>query len=966
MANKPKIKVDADLSSFGAELEKLKQNIGQLGETLKSQSGKEHFNFKGSSKELNALIAQAEKLTAALDKGDKKTAQYAKNLKAAKETMEQAAKLALKLEEAGTAKTRKVSNYFGNYSADLAEEHDEVARAVAQERERAAQAAKYAADERARMAKWAGRASKFIGFAGGNLMGGGGGYSTLGAGLGSMLPGPLGMIGGTIGGMIGGAADRFISPAREEAKTYSELRRSVGSTATDFEQLRDSLRSVIDGMGVTDNEAANLAKQFAHTASLTGDATDTIARGISTSTGFAQGYGISPQQSSSFFASMRLSGAVNNDKDSRRLAMMIGESVQRGGTSAKMDEVLAAISGYVKHSTQQMLTATNGGQYSSYLASLTGSQYAGLKGDPNNAAALMSMMDAGVASGGTMGEASQFHWLQARQAAFKGMSAMDNSLMQTAGATGDLSGLFAPGSPSYDNASAEAKAQMDRTRQSILASGFRNNFEVGMAHIKAISGGDSYLENANFRGMFGGNPQQAAALMLRMKNDPGLGGFEKELGKYGINLDNVNVSQIAALSELVGGGDQVMARQYEKLLGSGKLSKAELDAADKTMAEEGYGEEFKKMLFKLTEKYDADDGLRAQTTQIDISNRIHEKVSDLVSIETDAREYLLRILDHYKEAAPVINRMIDDFKGNAPLSGKSLAGGKWIDRDRGPFGIGGTYMGEVDDTLKSITMSGSQKEKDRIYNEFVNKVINNQDKYPAETIHWLNSAVGVPDARKKNPLGSDTSSPTIHSDIAPTRTEPDYAGIATRLMNDNPGLKDFQAAAIVGNLAHESGNFKTLQEQKPLAGRGGYGWAQWTGQRRKAFEAYARRNGFALDSDAANYGFLNEELKGSHNSAMQALLKTGNLEDATRVFQDKFESPAAGYEHFNSRLQYANGALDQIPASQRKAQGQSATSNGSPQAFRIQNEITLLDRNRNLLAEPFISLSMSGPLPAGL
>jgi hypothetical protein len=961
MANNPKIKVDADLSSFGAELEKLKQDIGQLSETLKSQGGKEHFNFKGSSKELNALIAQAEKLTAALDKGDKKTAQYAKNLKAAKETMEQAAKVALKLEEAGTAKTRKVSNYFGNYSADLAEEHDEVARAVAQERERSAQAAKYAASEQARLAKWAGRASKFIGFAGGNLMGGGGGYSTLGAGLGSMLPGPLGMIGGTIGGMIGGAADKFISPAREEAKTYSELRRSVGSTATDFEQLRDSLRSVIDGMGVTDNEAANLAKQFAHTASLTGDATDTIARGISTSTGFAQGYGISTQQSSSFFASMRLSGAVNNDKDSRRLAMMIGESVQRGGTSAKMDEVLASISGFVKHSTQQMLTAANGGQYSSYLASLTGSKYAGLKGDPNNAAALMSMMDAGVASGGTMGEASQFHWLQARQAAFKGMSAMDNSLMQTAGATGDLSGLFAPGSPSYDNASAEAKAQMDRTRQSILASGFRNNFEVGMAHIKAISGGDSYLENANFRGMFGGNPQQAAALMLRMKSDPGLGGFEKELGKYGINLDNVNVSQISALSELVGGGDQVMARQYEKLLGSGKLSKAELDAADKTMAEEGYGEGFKKMLLKLTEKYDTDDGLRAQTTQIDISNRIQEKISDLVSIETDVREYILRLLDRFGVASPVFDRMVSGFKGDKPISGQSVAGGSWF--HGGKNFNGSKYMEEVDDALKNIGMAGSQKEKDRLYTEFIGKMLKHPENYPSEAIDWARNANGITDIQQKRNrsiLGVDTDKPTIPSSIQPA-----YSDLTARLMNDNPGLKDFQAAAIVGNLAHESGNFKTLQEQKPLAGRGGYGWAQWTGSRRKAFEAYARRNGLAMDSDAANYGFLNEELKGSHNSAMQALLKTGNLEDATRVFQDKFESPAAGYEHFNSRLQYANGALDQMPAAQRKAQGQGAMNNGSTQAFRIQNEITLLDRNRNMLAEPFVSLSMSGPLPAG-
>jgi len=607
VANNPKIKLDADLSSFDTELNKLKTAIAQVGDALKTETGKAHFNFDGSQKELNALLTQTDRLTAALEKGDKASKQYAKNLKAAQEAMAGAAKL----ENLGDTKTNKASNYYRNYSGELTEEYHTTTSQQALQREREKFQAQQAQDRHAQQTKWANRAVKFAGFVGGSVMGGGGTYSTLGSSLSYAVPGPLGLVAGAIGGMVGGAADRTIGPARQEAIQYSELRRSIGSTSNDFESLRDSVRSVIDGLGVTDNEAANLAKQFAKTASLSGDSVKDIARGIGTSAGFAQGYGMSPEQATSFFATMRLTGNTQNDKDSRRLALMIGESVQKGGTTARMDEVLGAISSFATKSAQQTLTTPSVGEFSSYLGSLTGSKYAGLKGDPGSSAHLLNMADDAVRSGGTMGEASQYHWLQARQSAFKGMSALDNGIMQGAGLTGDLAAQFAPGSAVYDNASAADRAKMDRTRESIQASGMNNNFKVGMTHIKAISHGDSYLENSNFRGMFGGNAQQAA-LMMHMQKGGGVGGFEKELAKYGVNLDNVNVSQIAAYSSLLGGGDQAQAKQYEKLLGSGKMSASELDAADKVMASEGYGENFKKMLFKLTEKYDTDDGLKCK------------------------------------------------------------------------------------------------------------------------------------------------------------------------------------------------------------------------------------------------------------------------------------------------------------------------------------------------------------------
>lgn len=76
-------------------------------------------------------------------------------------------------------------------------------------------------------------------------------------------------------------------------------------------------------------------------------------------------------------------------------------------------------------------------------------------------------------------------------------------------------------------------------------------------------------------------------------------------------------------------------------------------------------------------------------------------------------------------------------------------------------------------------------------------------------------------------------------------------------------MRDFKialddSAAILGNLGHESGGFASLQETHPTVpgSRGGFGWAQWTGQPRRSFEAYTKRNGLDPASDKANDGWL--------------------------------------------------------------------------------------------------------------
>jgi hypothetical protein len=124
------------------------------------------------------------------------------------------------------------------------------------------------------------------------------------------------------------------------------------------------------------------------------------------------------------------------------------------------------------------------------------------------------------------------------------------------------------------------------------------------------------------------------------------------------------------------------------------------------------------------------------------------------------------------------------------------------------------------------------------------------------------------------------------------------------------GISDAAAAGIVGNLAHESNGFLQLQELDPLVegSRGGFGFAQWTGSRREAFESWAQQNNLDPSSYEANVGFLVHELKNtSEGSVLTELEGAGDALEATKIFSDKFLRP--GIPHMKSRLAWTQKML---------------------------------------------------------
>ena len=163
-------------------------------------------------------------------------------------------------------------------------------------------------------------------------------------------------------------------------------------------------------------------------------------------------------------------------------------------------------------------------------------------------------------------------------------------------------------------------------------------------------------------------------------------------------------------------------------------------------------------------------------------------------------------------------------------------------------------------------------------------------------------------------LDSDVSDSTDSADggAAPSDGKDfEFEPTSKRLVEDlkrDFDLTTMQASAIVGNLATETDNFNTLQEYKPVVegSRGGYGFAQWTGPRRKRYEAWTKENELDPSTYEANYGYLKYELSNTDpeignmgKNTIKRLKKATNLNEATATVMNGYLKP--GIPHLDKR-----------------------------------------------------------------
>lgn len=113
----------------------------------------------------------------------------------------------------------------------------------------------------------------------------------------------------------------------------------------------------------------------------------------------------------------------------------------------------------------------------------------------------------------------------------------------------------------------------------------------------------------------------------------------------------------------------------------------------------------------------------------------------------------------------------------------------------------------------------------------------------------------------------------------------------------NKGLSENQARGILGNLMQESRGNHTVTNKTS----GAFGLAQWLGPRKQKLIAKYGNN----PTVEQQLNFIWEELNTTESKALQKLLNTNTIADATRAFATNFERGAAHEMVMNKRIKFA-------------------------------------------------------------
>lgn len=390
------------------------------------------------------------------------------------------------------------------------------------------------------------------------------GLNVLGSGLGAMGPvggvfnnalrsgmsggagaGLMGLVGGLaalgVGKIIGAIADK-IDKAQDTAIGMDKIYRQIGGIAS-FSNIKNTVYGAGSALGMDVQEATGLGSTYARAANLR--AGDNLGTGMLVSGGMARTYGLDPSMVAGVMGGFRGSNISRNDQDTRRIGLIIGETIAKSNAFGKADEMMQAVSQFAIAQARQSLTGPNIGAYGAGMASLVGSNTPGL--DVAGSAALLSRVNSALTSGGAMGESSQM--LTARVGAANGMNPFQLRQMREAGMFATKDQVFGGGG--------------DQSFFSMTRDQLRRNYGGGS--------NDYYLAMANHLGL---TVAQAKAMD---KMDTGtIGGASARMSSLNMDISKVNPTSLATIGQIESGrGLGGIAQGYLNGKGKEALSKSE-------------------------------------------------------------------------------------------------------------------------------------------------------------------------------------------------------------------------------------------------------------------------------------------------------------------------------------------------------------------------------------------------------
>ena len=446
------------------------------------------------------------------------------------------------------------------------------------------------------------------------------------AGFGAGL---MGLVGGMaalgVGKLVSAAAEK-IDQAENNNIAYDRLKRTLGDVNVSFIGLKKAVTTSGDALNLKYDETESLFSQFSKAGKVSGKGGyQSLPQEIGLGVGLSRAYGLDPSQGVGFMGQMRGVGVTKDAQDSRRLALLIGETIAKSDAFSKADEVMEAIAGFATAQTRQSLAAANVSGYAGMFSSMVGSGIAGM--DPTNAAAILSKVNSNLAAGGGHGEASQF--FTSMVANRMGLDPLQMQVLREGGA-------FATKDQMFDKDKSAYGAYMGRggpTGSNTLLSETRALMEEkygGESEQQKLMKAKAFANHAT-----GGNMNQAMVLLSLTPKK--MGELEKVLDGKALST---NASGISNAAMALNGTNEQRAGIRDSLLKRGDLKSEDR----KTL--EGLGgmsqEDQKRTLAVLSAQYEQErtQGQEIRDSRAALDN-LKVSAADMVTIQQDMRKALL-------------------------------------------------------------------------------------------------------------------------------------------------------------------------------------------------------------------------------------------------------------------------------------------------------------------------------------
>ena len=406
--------------------------------------------------------------------------------------------------------------------------------------------------------------------------------------------GMMGLLGGMLAlgvGKLVSAATEKIQQAEDNSVAYDKLKRTIGDVNVSFRGLKAAIEGAAQNVNITFDESARLATQFAKQGNLRGDQYASLEGELRTGVGMSRALGLDPSQGMGFLGTMRGMRQTQDEQGSRKMALLIGETIAKSNAFAKADEVMEAISNYVTTQTRYSLGANAGG-YAGMFSSMVGSGIPGM--DPMGAAGMLSRINSSLMAGGAKGEASQF--FTAMVGKRMGLDPLQTQLLREAGAFATNDQVFGKGSI-YERATGRTgpggRDTLLGSTMGMLGQAYGGNSEQAIM-LRAQA-------TANHLGI---SMTQALALGTLQPNQ--MGDLEASLQKQGLKIGDINMGGLASLSKVVSGtgADRLgVAKELWSRSGKDALSAKERENLDRVM-KSGSAQEQKDLLTALVASRD--------------------------------------------------------------------------------------------------------------------------------------------------------------------------------------------------------------------------------------------------------------------------------------------------------------------------------------------------------------------------